>query len=194
MKFPDYYKNIEPIILTDELAKFLGAPEDGKYEIRYEEIVKMAGHSCATVTGSYLMTLEGLKALYKNEIPRRGEIKVELRDRAEEGSIGVSATVFTNITGAAGSLGFAGINGKYARRNLLSYNAKIDGFVRFTRMDTGESVEVNYNPANVVHPGNIMMSAIGPQATDDTRKTFPDRWKQMIGVIFENVDKVVEVK
>ena len=194
MKFPDYFKNIEPIVLEDELAKFLGAPKDGKYEINYEEIVKMAGHSCATVAGAYLMTLKGLKALYRNEIPRRGEIKVELRDRAEEGSIGVSATVFTNITGAAGSLGFGGINGKYARRNLLFFNTKIDGFVRFTRMDTGESVEVNYNPAVVVHPGNIMMSAIGPQATDETRKTFPNRWKQMISVIFKNADRVVEVK
>ncbi len=61
-------------------------------------------------------------------------------------------------------------------------------------MDTGKSVEVDYNPANVVYPGNIMMSAIGPQATDETRKTFPFRWKQMIGVIFENIDKVVEVR
>jgi len=194
MKLPEYYKNIEPIVLFDELAMFLGVPEDGKYEIHYHEIVKMAGHSCATVAGAYLMALKGLKALYKTEIPKRGEIKVELRNMAEEGSIGVSATVFTNITGAAGSLGFAGINGKYTRRNLLSFNTKIDGFVRFTRMDTGKSVEVDYNPANVVYPGNIMMSAIGPQATDETRKTFPFRWKQMIGVIFENIDKVVEVR
>ncbi len=194
MKLPEYFKNIESIVLFDELAMFLGVPEDGKYEVHYHEIVKMAGHSCATVAGAYLMALQGLKALYKNEFPKRGEIKVELRDRAEDGSIGVSATVFTNITGAAGSLGFAGINGKYTRRNLLSFNTKIDGFVRFTRMDTGKSVEVNYNPSNVVYPGNIMMSAIGPQATDETRKTFPFRWKQMIGVIFENIDKVVEVR
>jgi len=194
MKLPNYYKNIESIILFDELAKFLGVPEDGKYEISYEEIVKMAGHSCATVAGAYLMALEGLKVLYKNETPKRGEIKVELRDSAEEGSIGVSSAVFTNITGAAGSLGFAGINGKYTRRNLLSFNAKIDGFVRFKRLDTGKSVEVNYNPAKIVHPGNIMMSAIGPQATEETKRTFPYRWKAMIGVIFENIDKVVEVK
>ncbi len=46
MKLPEYYKNIEPIVLFDELAMFLGVPEDGKYEIHYHEIVKMAGHSC----------------------------------------------------------------------------------------------------------------------------------------------------
>jgi len=194
MKFPEYFKDIESIVLFDELAMFLGAPENGNYKIHYEEIVKMAGHSCATVAGAYLMTLKGLKALYKNEIPKRGEIRVDVRDRSEEGSVGVSASVFTNITGAAGNLGFAGINGKYTRRNLLSFNANIDGFVRFTRIDTGQSVEVYYNPANVVHPGNIMMSAIGPQATAESKKSFPYRWKEMIGVIFENVDKVIEVK
>jgi len=194
MKFPEYYKNIEPIELIDKLAMFLGAPEDGKYKIHYHEIVKMAGHSCATVAGAYLMAREALKTLYKNETPVRGEIKVELRDNAEEGSIGVSAAVFTNITGAAGNTGFTGINGKYARRNLLSFNAEIVGFARFTRNDTGQSVEVRYFPANIVHPGNIMMSAIGPKATEKTIKTFPKRWKDMIGDIFENASKVIEVK
>ncbi len=194
MKFPDYYKNIDPITLRDELAMFLGAPADGTYNIYYEDIVKMAGHSCVTVAGAYIMAHEGLKALYKEEVPTRGNIKVELRDKAEEGSIGVSGSVFTNITGAAGSIGFHGINGKYSRRNLLSFNANIEGFVRFTRVDNGDSVEVSYNPANAVQPGKIMMSAIGPQATDETKKTFSKRWEQMIGVLFENIDKVIEIR
>ena len=193
MEFPDYYNDIEPIELSDELAMFLGAPNDGKYKIYYNEIVKMAGHSCATVAGAFLMAREGLKALYKNDTPRRGNIQVELRDSAEEGSVGVSAAVFTNITGAAGSTGFAGINSDYARRNLLSFNANIVGFVRFTRKDTGKSIELRYFPANLVHPGNIMMSAIGPQATEETKRTFPKRWSDMIGDIFANADKVIEI-
>ena len=194
MSFPEYYKNIEPIELIDDLAKFLGAPTDGKYEIKYEDIVKMAGHSCPTVAGAYLMTLKGLKALYKNETPKRGEIIVELRDNSQEGSMGVVASVMTNITGAAGSLGFGGLNGKYSRKNLLSFDAKIESFVRFSRTDTNVSVEVNYNPARVINSGNIMMSAFGPQATTETKQTFSNKWKNMIGVIFENIDKVVEVK
>lgn len=60
MKLPDFYKTIEPIILKDDLAEFLGAPEDGKIEINYLDLVKMAGHSCVTVAGAYLMTLKGL--------------------------------------------------------------------------------------------------------------------------------------
>ncbi len=194
MKLPDFYKNIEPIMLKDDLAEFLGAPEDGEIEIHYLDIVKMAGHSCATVAGAYLMAFKGLKALYPNELPQRGEIKVELRDGVDEGSVGVSGSVFTNITGAAGEAGFGGLGGRFARRNLLSFNANIENFVRFTRLDTGRSVEVKYRPANVIPPSNIMMTALGPQATDESRKAFPKKWQEMIKLLFENIDKVVEVK
>ncbi len=193
MKLPEFYNTIEPIVLKDELAEFLGAPEDGEIEIHYLDIVKMAGHSCATVAGAYLMTFSGLKALYSNELPKRGEIKVELRDSITEGSVGVSGTVFSNITGAAGEGGFGGLGGKFVRRNLLSFNAKIENFVRFTRLDTGDSVEVKYRPANAVHPSNIMMTALGPQATIESKNAFPKKWQEMIKTIFENSDLVIEI-
>jgi len=193
MKLPEFYNTIEPIILKDGLAEFLGAPEDGEIEIQYLDIVKMAGHSCATVAGAYLMAFKGLKALYPTELPQRGEIKVELRDGVDEGSVGVSGCVFTNITGAAGEAGFGGLGGKFTRRNLLSFNANIENFVRFTRLDTGKSVEVKYRPANVVHPSNIMMTALGPQATEESKKAFPKMWQGMIELLFANIDKVVEV-
>jgi len=193
MKLPEYFSGIEPIIIKDELGEFLGSTLDGEFEIRYEDIVKMAGHSCATVAGAYLMTLKGLKALYPNEIPERGNIKVELRDSVTEGSVGVSATVFTNITGAAGELGFGGLGGKHVRRNLLSFNAPIENFVRFTRLDTGKSVEVKYRPANVVHPSNVMMTALGPQATAESKKAFPAKWQEMVKTLFDRMDEVVEV-
>ena len=54
------------------LASFLGAFEDGIIEYSYLDVVKSAGHSCPTVLGAYLMTLKGLEALYKDEIPKRG--------------------------------------------------------------------------------------------------------------------------
>jgi len=193
MKLPEYFNDVESIVVKDELGEFLGSTLDGEYEIKYQDIVKMAGHSCATVAGAYLMTLKGLKALYPNEIPQRGDIKVELRDSATEGSVGVSATVFTNITGSAGELGFGGLGGKHVRRNLLSFNANIENFVRFTRLDTGKSVEVKYRPANVVHPSNIMMTALGPQATEESKKAFPAKWQEMVKTLFDKVDEVVEV-
>ena len=175
MKINDYYTDVGPIVLKDDLAEFLGFPEDGIVKIYYPEIVKIAGHSCATVAGAYMMAYAGIKKLYGNDMPKRGEIKVEMRDRQEDGSNGVSATVFSNITGATADYGFAGLGGNYSRRNLLFFQAPINAFVRFTRKDTNESVEVNYRPAEVVHPSNIMMTAIGPKATDESRKAFPKK-------------------
>ena len=51
--------------------------DTGEIEFSYVDIVKSAGHSCGTVAGAYLIALEGLKALYGEELPQRGEIKVE---------------------------------------------------------------------------------------------------------------------
>lgn len=191
MKLPEYFNDIEPIVLRDELSKFLGTSEDGELEISYAEIVKMAGHSCATVAGAWMMTKKGLKALYGDEKPVRGQIKVELRDSASDGSVGVSASVFTNITGAGGANAFNGIGDRFSRRNLLSFGADIEGFVRFTRLDNNRSVEVKYRPANLVHPSNLMMTAIGPKADDESREAFPHLWQQMVKELLENTDKVV---
>ena len=194
MKYPKFYDKIEPITLKDELSAFLGSSEEGIIDISYLDIVKMAGHSCATVAGIYLMAKKGLKELFGSELPKRGEIKVELQASLEEGNTGVFGQVFSNITGATTNTGFTGVNGKYNRRNLLFYNTDIQSVVRFTRLDTNKSVEVNYNPKKVVIPGEIMQSAIGPNATEESKKTFPKRWQEMVATIFENADKVIEVK
>ena len=71
MTYPQFFNNIPTIKLQDDLASLLGAFEDGLIEYSYLDSVKSAGHSCPTVLGAYLMTLEGLKALYENEIPSK---------------------------------------------------------------------------------------------------------------------------
>ena len=194
MEYPDFYNEVEPIMLKDGLSKFLGSSVDGIIEFSYLEIVKMAGHSCALVSGSYLMVLKGLRALYGTELPERGGIKVELRDSLNEGNTGVSAQVFSNITGATSDTGFNGINGKFNRRGLLFYDADIQSNVRFTRLDTNKSVEVSYMPKKVVTPGDIMQSAFGPNATEESKKDFPKQWQAMVKTIFDNADKVITVK
>ena len=193
MDYPQFYNDVEHIVLTDELSKFLGTNTDGIIDISYLEIVKMAGHSCATVAGAYLMAKEGLKALFPNETPKRGEIKIELKGTLEDNT-GVVAMVLMNITGATDNMGFTGIMGKHNRRGLLSYGANIESNVRFTRLDTNKSVEVVYTPFNVVTPGEIMQSAIGPNATEEDKKTFPQRWQNMVKTVLENADKVIEIK
>ncbi|WP_220452559.1 hypothetical protein [Colwellia sp. RSH04] len=72
MKYPDFYHQIPTIQLQDDLAAFLGAFEQGIVEFSYLDSVKAAGHSCPTVLGAYLMTLQGAKALYQNELAKRG--------------------------------------------------------------------------------------------------------------------------
>jgi len=193
MKYPEFFDAIEHIVLVDGLSALLGSTEEGIIDYSYLEIVKMAGHSCAVVSGAYIMILKGLKELYGNEMPKRGEIKVELREQLTDGNTGVFAAVYSNITGATTNTGFGGLGGSFNRRNLLFYNVGMKGNVRFTRLDTQQSVELVYNPALAVNPGEIMQSAFGPNANEESRKSFPKKWQQMVKTIFDNADKVVSI-
>lgn len=195
MKYPEFFDTIQPIVLQDELAGFLGSTEKGIIEMGYLDVVKMAGHSCGVVAGAYLMAQKALAALYGTELPRRGHIKVELRREPETDNAGVTGSVLANITGAAfGQLGFSGLQGgRFGRRNLLFFGVDMDADVRFTRLDSGKSVKVNYRPGKVVVPRNILMSAIGPGATEESKATFPQRWQAMVKTILEHADEVIEI-
>jgi len=194
MKYPEFFGRVEKILTYDELAQFLGVNEDGVIEYTYLDIVKTSGHSCATVAGAYLCTLYGLRALYGNEFPRRGEIKVEIKNQPREHNAGVIGCVISNITGATTDYGFGGIpTGKFNRRDLLFYGADIQTDIRFTRLDTGKAVGVNYRPGKIVNPMAILKSAISPEATEEDKKTFPKRFQEMVKTVLENGDKAVEV-
>ena len=195
MKYPEFFNTIQPIVLQDELAEFLGSTEKGIIEISYLDVVKMAGHSCGVVAGAYLMAQKALAALYGETLPQRGHIKVELKRKPETDNAGVTGSVLANITGAAyGQLGFSGIQqGRFSRRNLLFFGVDMEADVRFTRLDSGKAVEINYRPGKVVVPKEILMSAIGPNATEESKATFPKRWQQMVQSIMEHGDEVIEV-
>ncbi len=194
MKYPKFFDEIEHIVLTDELSEFLGSAENGIIDFSYPEIVKMAGHSCGVVSGAYLMALKGLKALYGEELPQRGNIKVEFSGTLQDNT-GVAAQVLSNITGATTDTGFLGLpNGKFNRRNLMFFGVDIPAAVRFTRLDTGKCVDISYIPEKVVDPKRTLMTALGPDATEESKKTFPVRWQEMIKTILDNVDKVIELK
>ena len=193
MKYPKFFDGIEHIVLKDKLGAFLGTSEEGIIEISYLDIVKMAGHSCGTVSGAYLMALKGLKELYGQDFPQRGEIKVELSGTLSDNT-GVTALVLSNITGATSDMGFMGIQGEYNRRGLMFYGVDIQSDVRFTRLDTNKSIDVTYVPMKVVNPKQILQSVIGTNATEENKKTFPKRWQEMVKTIFDNEDKVIELK
>ena len=194
MHYRQYIEEIEAIRLYDELAEFLGVNEDGIIEISYLDIVKTAGHSCATVAGAYLMAQKGLQSLYGSQLPKRGHIKVELAKAVTQENTGVVGCVLSNITGATTDYGFGGIpGGKYNRRGLLFYEAPIETDVRFTCLDTGRSVGVDYRPKRLVDPMAILMSAIGENATPEDRNSFPDRFQAMVQKVFEHSDELIDI-
>ena len=194
MEYQAFFDDIDTIRLQDELAKFLGVNSDGIIEVSYIDIVKTAGHSCGTVAGAYLTAEMGLKALFAEEVPKRGEIKVELKRKPEDDNAGVVGCVLSNITGATTDYGFGGIpGGKFNRRNLLFYGVDIASDVRLTRLDTGASVGVNYHPGKVVNPMQILMSAIGENATPEDKESFPERFQAMVKRIFDNKESVIEI-
>jgi len=127
-------------------------------------------------------------------MPKRGEIKVELKRATTEENAGVVGCVLSNITGATTDYGFGGIpGGKFCRRDLLFYEANIDTDIRFTCLDTGKSIGVNYHPHKVVNPMKILMSAIGENATPEDIESFPRRFQEMVKTLFENKETVIEI-
>ncbi len=194
MKYLKWFDEVERIVVEDDLCKFLGVNDDGIIEISYVDIVKIAGHSCATVAGAYLMALHGLKALYGDEVPRRGEIKVEFKKLPRDDNTGVVGSVLSNITGATADFGFGGIpTGKYNRRDLLFFGVDIKSDLCLTRLDTDKKVFINYRPGKVVSPMSILMSAIKPDAKKEDIESFPKRFQEMVKRVFENQDKVIEI-
>ena len=190
--YPEFFKLVPSIQTFDPLALTLGTVEDGIIKFRYVQIVKSAGHSCPTVAGAYLMTLKALKSLYPDTNPIRGEIKVEFKDSLEDGVTGVVSNVISNITGATDKSGFKGINGKFARHSLMSFNADIENIVRFTRVDTNKSVEVFYDPSIV--PGSqrqqeLMKKVMMQIATKDEQKEFGILWQDRVKkILIDNSD------
>lgn len=200
MAYPLFYDKAEKITLYDPLAEFLGSFDEGIIKVRYRDIAEFAGHSCPTVAGAYLMTLEALKALYPDSLPVRGDIKVDFKEPLKEGVTGVIANVITNITGATDTSGFKGLNGKFARHSLMDFEASIDSSARFTRTDTATSVDVFYNPSVV--PGNpnmqpLMQKAMQGLASDEEKKEFGTLWQARVEEILCNTKKypgLIEVK
>lgn len=183
MQFPLFFDAVPPVVVREPLAETLGAADDGVIEYRYVDAVKLAGHSCPTVAGAWLMTVRALARLYGDELPRRGEVRVELRQPHDEGVAGVTGNVAGLLTGAAGDGGFKGLAGRFSRRGLLAYGAPIDGDLRFTRMDTGNSVEVAYHPEIVERPAELkalMQAALGPSADAQARRAFGEAWQEWV--------------
>ena len=197
MNYPLFFKQVPTITLQDNLAQFLGTFEDGVVEFSYLDIVKSAGHSCPTVAGAYLMTLNGLQTLYPNELPKRGEIIIEFKENQNSGVAGVIGAVIANITGATTDYGFAGINGKFNRKSLMFFEREISSNARFTRVDTQESVDIFYDASSVKpdeRQASLMKKLISDKATQEERALFAKLWQKRVEDIFANAQNVIKVQ
>jgi len=196
MNYPQFFDTIETITLEDDLSNFLGTFKNGIVEFSYLDIVKATGHSCPTVAGAYLVCIEGLKALYGEKIPKRGEIFISFKEDALEGTTGVIASVLTHITGATFDQGFKGLNGNFSRIGLMEFGANIDTNVKFTRKDTKDSVNINYDPSSIkVDPRQmqLMKSILEQKATTKEKEEFKTLWQQRVEAIFKNKNKVIQI-
>lgn len=183
MNYPYFFDDVETIVMEDPLSEVLGTFENGVVTLSYLDVVKAAGHSCPTVGGAYLMTLKALQSLYPDSRPVRGNISVAFSEAQDEGVAGVIGNVIMHITGAAGESGFKGLNGSFARHSLMTFGEAIPSSARFTRTDTGISVDVFYDPS-VVPPKPemqlLMPKVMAGRASKEEIRCFGELWQDRV--------------
>ena len=183
MSHPEFFAAVPRLTLHDPLAELLGAADMGLIEYGYTDAVKLAGHSCPTVAGAYLMTLKALATLYPDGPPERGGIRVELKAVQADGTAGVIAAVAGLLTGAAGEGGFKGLAGRFSRRDLLRFSTGIDAELRFTRIDSGARVSVSYHPEIVPAPSELqerMPKLLAGAASAADKTEFGRLWQMRV--------------
>ncbi len=191
MSFPDFFDRAPVIAMCDPLADFLGAAEGGVIEYRFADAVRLAGHSCPTVASAFLMVRAALKALYGEELPRRGEIRVDMAEARDAGVAGVMAAVATLVTGAADEGGFKGLAGQFTRRGRLFFAAGGPGTLHLTRLDTGAAVTASVQLESIPgdpRMGELMPACLAGQATPEERGLFGELWQDRVRRILERAD------
>jgi hypothetical protein len=183
MGFPEFFARIPAITLRDPLAELLGAADGGLIEYRFADAVKLAGHSCPTVAGAWLMTARALRALYGETNPERGNLTVALRERMDSGVAGVIGSIAGLLTGAAGDGGFKGLAGRYSRRNLLHFGVAGSSTLTFTRRDTNVAVDCDLRLESVpADPrlGGLLGVILGGSADPEASRLFGELWQERV--------------
>ncbi|MFT3849514.1 MAG: hypothetical protein QM739_12860 [Propionivibrio sp.] len=193
MTFPAFFNDIPPIVTHDRLAEFLGAADGGIVEYRYADAVRLAGHSCPTVAGAYLLTHRALAALYPDTLPERGDIQVDFRNTQENGVTGVIAAVVGLITGAAGIGGFKGIAGRFSRRDLLRFDDPDQpGEVAFERRDNGKRFELTLHLEHVAPDPRtlpLLQRLLAGENDPAVAQTFAALWQDRVRrILVDHID------
>lgn len=200
MGFPAFFAQAPVLRLHDGLSQLLGSTADGVVEYGYADAVRLAGHSCPTVAGTWLGARAGLAALYGADLPERGRIAVALAEAEDSGVAGVVGQVLGLVTGAAGRGGFKGLAGLHARNGLLRFGEPgISGW-QLRRLDTGHTVEVTLDTSPVPadpQQHRLLQQVIHGQADAPARARFAELWQQRVRrMLLEHADDpaVVQVR
>lgn len=188
MGFPSFFARAPRITVHDPLAQLLGSAEGGLLEYGYEDAVRLAGHSCPTVAGAWLMTVRALRALYGEAPPERGDVLVGFADGALDGVTGVIANIVSLVTGATTDTGFKGLAGQFDRRQLLSFDRELPGEIAFTRRDTGATVVASYSAQSIPASPRAMpllRSLLAGQASEAEQHEFAELWQDRVRRILE---------
>ena len=184
VNFPDFYEQAPVVRTHDSFAAMLGAARDGLLDYHYLDVVRLAGHSCPTVAGAFLIGRAALAALYPDGPAERGNIAVHMPAPEDEGVTGVMAQVLTLLTGAAAGNGFQGMRGRYRRKGLLSFAEQREGeAIIFKRLDNDVSVAVTLDvsliPADPAQ-GERLMAILQDCADDSQQIAFADAWQDRV--------------
>lgn len=183
MTYPAFFDQAPCITVHDGLAELLGAFSDGMITYRYLDAVRLAGHSCPTVAGAWLMTRRALALLYPDAPPERGQVQVHFAAPADEGVTGVIASVVGLITGAAGPGGFKGIGRQFRRQNLMHFAGTMEGEAHFERIDTGASVQLSVHMNRVggdPRTGILLRQILEGQASSQEAAEFAALWQDRV--------------
>ena len=189
IKYPAFFNDIPTIKIYDPLAEFLGSIDGGIIEYNYLDAVKLAGHSCPTVASAYWMTCKAMKALYGEDLPERGNIRVDFHQKNTDGVCGVIANVTSLITGAGNDTAFKGIGGRFDRRkNLMFESGNLDE-TRFTRLDTMQAVGVEVNLQGILFSPRVLEllpKCLNGTASSEDKTEFGELWQLRVKEIILN--------
>jgi hypothetical protein len=178
-----FFEEVEPIRLADPLSYVLGAQKEGApFVFKYTDAVKLAGHSCPAVSGAFKLTAKALKALYGEELPLRGGIRVLIKGGPGELAYGPQSQVISLITGAAGEAGFKGLRRLFSRNKKLVFDKEdfqFNTFI-FQREDTGKTVKVVYNPDKIPEEpevASLMPPVMEGTAREEEKERFMALWQ-----------------
>ncbi len=182
MSLPAFFEQTPTITVFDPLTRLLGAG-DGTLTYCYADAMRLAGHSCPTIAGAWLMLRAGLARLWPDGLPQRGAIHVYLPGDEDEGTTGVVAAVASLVTGARQLDGFKGIAGRFDRRHLLHFGTPLPGALGLRRADSKQGVAVRFDPTVVPsEPAmrNLLQLWADAQADADEERRLGELWQERV--------------